>query len=40
MGLKLVPPNLNQIITIAIAIVILGFIVKMLPEQYRSYFRI
>lgn len=38
--MKLVTPTGTQIITIAIAIVILGFIVKMLPEQYRSYFRI
>lgn len=38
--MKLIPPTVNQLITLAIALVILGFVVKMLPEQYRAYFRI
>lgn len=40
MGLALKPPTLNQIITLMIALVIIGFVVKMLPEQYRAYFRV
>lgn len=40
MAFKLTPPTLNQIITLMIALVIIGFVVKMLPEQYRTYFRV
>jgi len=33
-------PTINQILTLMIALVIIGFVVKMLPDQYRQYFRI
>jgi len=33
-------PTMNQMITIAIAIVIIGFVVKLLPENVRALFRI
>lgn len=40
MGIGLKVPTVNQIITLMIALVIIGFVVKMLPEHYRAYFRI
>ena len=33
-------PTVNQLITLMISLVIIGFAVKMLPEQYRAYFKI
>lgn len=33
-------PTLNQLVSMAIAIAILFFIVKLLPESVRSWFRV
>lgn len=33
-------PTVNQILTVAIALVIIGFAIKLLPAQYQQYFRV
>ena len=38
LGLKL--PSINQLITLAIAMVILFFIIKLLPESVKVWFRV
>jgi len=38
MGLKV--PSVNQLITLAIAMLVLSFVMKLLPENIRSLFRI
>jgi len=40
MGLSLKPPSLNQLITLAIALVVLMFVLKLLPESVRRLFRV
>jgi len=37
-GLKV--PSVNQLITLAIALVVLFFIVKFLPENIKGFFRV
>lgn len=39
-GLSLKFPSINQLITLAIAMVILFFIVKLLPESVKQWFRV
>lgn len=39
-GVSLRFPSLNQLITLAIAMVILFFILKLLPENVRALFRV
>ena len=38
MGLKV--PSVNQLITLAIAMLVLSFVMKLLPENIRQLFRI
>jgi len=38
LGLKL--PSLNQLITLAIALVVLMFVLKLLPENIKTLFRV
>ena len=38
LGIKF--PSVNQLVSMAIAIVILFFLVKLLPEQVRGLFRV
>ncbi len=38
MGIKV--PSVNQLISMAIAIAILFFLVKMMPEQDKQFFRV
>lgn len=33
-------PSINQLITLAIALVILTFVLKMMPENVKSLFRL
>jgi len=33
-------PNLNQLITLAIALIILMFVLKLLPENVKTLFRV
>ena len=40
MGIDLKIPTINQIITLAIALVIVTFIVKMLPVSVQNLFRV
>jgi len=39
-GVSLRFPSLNQLITLAIAMVILFFLLKLAPESVRSLFRV
>ncbi len=39
-GLQLKVPSVNQLITLAIAMAVLFFILKFLPEQVKAWFRI
>ena len=39
-GLQLKVPSINQIITLAIAMVVLFFILKMMPETVKTLFRV
>jgi len=38
MGLKV--PSVNQLLTLAIAMLVLSFVMKLLPENIRQLFRI
>jgi len=38
MGLKV--PSVNQLITLAVAMLVLSFVMKFLPENIRALFRI
>ncbi len=39
-GMDLKVPSINQLMQMAIAIVILFFVVKMLPEAVKQWFRV
>ena len=39
-GLQLKVPSINQLVTLSIALVVLFFILKIMPEQVKTLFRV